>query len=133
ESTRAISEEQATPPEQLADKIGLLIQLLRQRRCLLILDNLESILELGALSGTYRSGFAEYGALLYALSEREHQSCVLLSSREKPAEPGPLEGRTAPVRTLQLTGLDDNACRVILEAKDITATATKVSALSRLY
>src|SRR5262249_48349686 len=58
--------------------------------------------------------------------------CVLRTAAQ-PAELGPLEGRTAPVRTLQLTGLDDHACRVILEAKDITATATKVSALSRLY
>src|SRR5262249_48073320 len=121
------------PPDLLSDKIARLIQLLRERRCLLILDNFEAILQPEALSGTYRSGYAEYGALLQALSERAHHSCVVLTSREKPAELSPLEGRTAPVRTLQLSGLDDNACRIILAAKDIAGTADDVGALARLY
>jgi len=96
------------------------VQLLRARRCLLILDNFEAILQPGALMGTYRTGYAAYGALLQGLSERAHQSRLVLTSREKPAELGPLEGRTTPVRALQLTGLDDHACRAILEAKDIS-------------
>src|SRR5689334_19894136 len=54
----AVSDQQATPPNQVSDKIALLIQLLRERRCLLILDNFEAILEPGALSGIYRSGYA---------------------------------------------------------------------------
>jgi WD40 repeat protein len=37
-----------------------------------------------------------------------------LTSREKPTELGPLEGRSAPVRTLLLSGLGDNACQIIL-------------------
>jgi hypothetical protein len=57
----------------------------------------------------------------------------LLTSREKPAELGPLEGHSAPVRTLHLTGLDDHACHRILETRDITGTLTTVSALARLY
>src|SRR5262249_49000789 len=130
---RAISEQRATPPDLLSDKIALLVQLFRERRCLLILDNFESIMQPGALAGAYRSGYAEYGTLLHALSEREHRGCLLLTSREKPAELGLLEGRTAPVRTLQLSGLDDRTSRVILEAKDIVATAADVSALARLY
>src|SRR5262245_3750045 len=129
----AVSEQQTTPPEQLGDKIARLVQLLRERRCLLILDNFESLMQPGAPTGTYRTGYVEYGELLRAVSEREHQSCLLLTSREKPAELGPHEGRSAPVRTLPLTGLDDRACQLILEAKDITPTATTVSALARLY
>jgi hypothetical protein len=121
------------PPEQLGDKIALLVQLFRERRCLLILDNFEAILQPDALSGTYRSGYADYGALMHALSEREHQSCLLLTSREKPAELGPREGRNAPVRTLHLTGLDDRACQLILEAKDIVGTAADISALAQFY
>src|SRR5262249_49928760 len=91
------------------------------------------LIQPGAPTGTYRTGYVEYGELIRALSEREHQSCLLLTSREKPAELGRLEGRTAPVRTLQLTGLDDRACHRILEAKDITGPAATVSALARLY
>jgi WD40 repeat protein/transcriptional regulator with XRE-family HTH domain len=133
QTIRAISRQQATLPDLLPDKIALLIQLFRQRRCLLILDNFESIMQPSVLTGTYRTGYDEYGALLRGLSEREHQSCLLLTSREKPAELGPPEGRTAPVRTLQLSGLDDHASRAILEAKDIVATTADVGALAHLY
>ncbi len=133
QTIRAVSEQQATPPAPLSDKIALLVQLFRQRRCLLILDHLETIMQPGTLTGTYRTGYADYGALLQRLSEREHRSSLVLTSREKPAELGPLEGHTAPVRSLQLTGLDDRACQLILEAKNIVGTATEVSALARLY
>jgi hypothetical protein len=109
---RAISSQQATLPDLLSDKIALLIQLLRQRRCLLIFDNFEAIMQPGTPTGTYRTGYAASGALLRALSEREHQSCLLLTSREKPAEPGPLEGRTTPVWTLETSGLDDANSRM---------------------
>jgi WD40 repeat protein/transcriptional regulator with XRE-family HTH domain len=133
QAIRAVSDQHSTPPEQLPDKIALLIQLLRARRCLLILDNYEAIMQPGGLSGTYRSGYADYGALLRALSERAHQSCLVLTSREKPAELGLLESLTGPVRSLQLSGLDDSACQSLLAVKNIAATATDVSALARLY
>jgi WD40 repeat protein/transcriptional regulator with XRE-family HTH domain len=133
QTIRAVSDQQVTSPEQLPDKIALLIQLFRERRCLIILDNFEAILQPGTLTGTYRTGYGEYGSLLRALSERAHQSCLLLTSREKPSELGPQEGRSAPVRTMHLAGLDDSACQSILEAKEIVATATDLSALARLY
>ncbi len=41
---RAVSDQHVPPAEQLSDKIALLIQLFRERRCLLILDNLETIM-----------------------------------------------------------------------------------------
>lgn len=128
-----VSDQKAIPPESIADKITLLVQLLRERRCLLILDNFESIMQPGALTGTYRTGYAEYGTLIQALSEREHDSCLLLTSREKPAELGRWESRQAPVRTLLLTGLTEDACRLVLEMKDIVAATADVRALRRLY
>src|SRR5262249_5838168 len=96
---RAVSNQQIPPPEQLPDKIGRLMQLLRERHRLVILDNFEAILQPGTVTGTYRTGYTDYGALLRALSERKHQSCLMVTSREKPAELGSLEGRAGPVRT----------------------------------
>ena len=112
---------------------ALLVQLFRERRCLFVLDNLEAIMQPGALSGTYRAGYAEYGDLLQALGERGHQSCLLVTSREKPAELRLLEGRTAPVRTLPIAGLDSAACQSILEAKDIVGMAADIASLGQLY
>ncbi|KPV49124.1 hypothetical protein SE17_34385, partial [Kouleothrix aurantiaca] len=133
QAIHAVSGQQATSPEKLADKIALLIQLFRERRCLLILDNFETIMQPGTITGTYRSGYAEYGPLLRALSERMHESCVILTSREKPAELGSLQGRAGPVRTLALAGLGDEACQSILEAQAIAGTPHDLHALARLY
>lgn len=130
---RAISAQQATPPDSISDKISLLVQLLRERRCLLVLDNLEAIIQAGAPVGYYRAGYADYGRLIQGLGEAAHQGCLLLTSREKPNELGPLEGRTAPVRTFLLTGLADYACQTILGEKDLVGATTEYAALARLY
>ena len=120
-------------PDQISDKIAALIQLFREQRCLLILDSLETIMLPGELSGTYHPGYAAYGEFLQALSTRQHQSCLLLTSREKPAELGPFEGRSAPVRTLALTGLTEHACRRVLETRDVFGSPQELQELTRLY
>ena len=133
QAIRTISDQRAPPPEQLGDKLTGLVQMLRERRCLLILDNLESIMQPDASAGTYRTGYGEYGELLRVLGERDHRSCLLLTSRERPAELGPLAGRSTPVHMLTLSGLDDQACQHILEAREITGAPTTLHALARLY
>lgn len=120
-------------PDALSDKIALLVQTLRQRRCLLILDNLESLMQPEALAGTYRADHAAYATLFQALGTRAHESCLLLTSREKPAELGMLEGRAGPVHTLAVSDLNDTTCQIILEAKDIVGIPADVQALGRLY
>jgi WD40 repeat protein/transcriptional regulator with XRE-family HTH domain len=133
QTIRVLSDQQALVPSRLSDKIAELVRLFRERRCLLILDNFEAILQPGVLTGPYRTGYDEYDALLHALGERQHQSCLILTSREKPGVLGPLEGRAAPVRMLHLTGMPDHACQLILEAKDIVGTAADLSTLAQLY
>jgi WD40 repeat protein len=71
-------------PESLEGQIELLIARLQRARCLLILDNVESILEGRVQSGQYLPGYEGYDRLLRALGELPHQSCTLLTSREKP-------------------------------------------------
>src|SRR5262249_62036524 len=66
----------------------------------------ETLMAEGAQAGQFRDDFADYAALLQRLGESAHQSCAVLTSREKPAVLGPLEGRTAPVRSLLLQGVD---------------------------
>ena len=93
---------------------GLITQLLhylKQRRCLLILDNVESILHSGDRVGTYRKGYEGYGNFFQRIGSSEHQSCVLLTSRVKPKD---IEESKMPlVRSLELNGLDTAAGRAI--------------------
>ena len=91
-------------PPLLEHRINQLIGRLQARRCLLVLDNLETLLEEGDPEGNYRAGYQGYGRLIERLGESAHQSCVVLTSREKPREIEALEGLRGPVRSLRLVG-----------------------------
>jgi hypothetical protein len=61
-----------------------------------------------------RAGYEGYGQLLRRVAETEHQSCLLLTSRERPIDLLSLEGSRVPVRTLRLARLDADACEQLL-------------------
>ncbi len=96
-----LSNQQETPanlPESPSLRITQLIEYLRSSRCLLILDNAESILQAGAVAGQYRPGYEGYGEFIKRVGETSHRSCLILTSCEKPQELAVLEGETLPVR-----------------------------------
>jgi WD40 repeat protein len=94
-----------------------LLDWLRRCRCLLVLDNLETLLQPGNASGTYQPGYDAYGQLLHSLGSTLHQSTVLITSREKPKEVSAQEGEALPVRSLRLTGLSPQMGRSLFNAK----------------
>jgi WD40 repeat protein len=93
--------------------MATLLRLFAERRCLLVLDNLEAILQEGAQAGTYRQGYEQYGNLLSSVAQAEHRSCLLITSREKPGELVRLEGAFA--RSLSLVGLSTSEGRTLLQ------------------
>ncbi len=97
-----------------------LLNYLRSSRCLVILDNMETILE-SAQVGQFRVGYEGYGELLRVVGESVHQSCFLLTSREKPAEVATFEGDDLSVRSLRLSG-DPEAALALLQLKGLTGT-----------
>jgi len=117
----------------LERRISLLLKQLQSRRVLLILDNLETLLEEGRDMGYMREGYEGYGRLLRQIAETNHQSCLLLTNREKPVELVPLEGRRSPVRSLRLTRLDKAACEQLLVDKDIAGTSLEREQLSEFF
>ncbi len=108
-----------------------LIHWLKARRCLVILDNMETIFQEGNRAGQYRPGYEAYGELFKLLGEVQHQSCVLLTSREKPAEIAVLEG-TVAVRTLQLGGSSETA-RAIIETRGLSGSEVDKQRLAEQY
>ncbi len=109
-------------PENVDGQITLLIQYLRDHRCLIVLDNIETILQAGNRIGQYREGYEGYGRLMQRLGETKHQSCLLLTSREKPQEVALLEGDKSPVRSYRLAGLKSADGREILKDKGLNGT-----------
>jgi WD40 repeat protein len=93
-------------PDTIENQILRLLHYLKAHRCLLILDNVEAVLCGGDKAGQYIEGFEGYGELFRQVGEVSHQSCLLLTSREKPQEIALLEGEKKPVRSLELGGLD---------------------------
>src|SRR5437773_5440109 len=115
-----------TPPAEfpisLEQRITQLVARLQASRCLLVLDNLETLLASGDPEGNYLPGYEGYGRLIERLGESAHQSCVLLTSRERPREIEALEGTRSPVRSLRLVGVDEQTARVLLSDKGLDGT-----------
>jgi hypothetical protein len=123
----------APPDIQINDtvegSISQLIEYLRNARCLIVLDCIDAILtgdtnksqtDVTTLSTIqYRSGYEGYGELIRRLGESKHQSCVLLTSREKPQAIAALSGESLPVKSLKLTGLSYDDSLSILNAKGL--------------
>ncbi len=102
----------------LDDSVSQLIEYLQQHRCLILLDNVETIMRSQELAGYYQEQYQDYRELLQRLADTSHQSCLMLTSRQQLKEIALLEGKTLPVRSLQLTGLQQDA-REILAAKNL--------------
>jgi NB-ARC domain len=102
--------------------ISEMIQRLRQKRCLLIFDGIESVLQPGDRSGLYIAGHEGYKQLFARISDENHQSCILITSREKPCEMTMREAPLSPVKSLQIQGLSLTAAQQILFDQGLSAS-----------
>jgi hypothetical protein len=116
-------------PDQLISK---LMQYLHQTRCLLVLDNLESILQWGG-GGYYRPGFEGYGQLIRTIGESTHKSCLIIISREPPIAFSVLEKKANSVRLLILRGLLPEDGLKIFQSEGIDKTQAEWQILHNHY
>ena len=84
------------------------MDLLNKKRCLIILDNIEEIFIPQQLAGMYKPEYQDYQKIFTMITETEHQSKVILISQEKCAEMQCLDQQLYPIKSLELSGLDDN-------------------------
>ncbi|MEL6909629.1 MAG: NB-ARC domain-containing protein, partial [Cyanobacteria bacterium J06598_4] len=120
-------------PESLKDKISHLMNYLRESRCLIVLDNMESMLCSGKRAGQFREGYEGYGDLLMRVGQTSHQSTIILTTREKPQQVAFLEGEELPVRTQRIYGLAEAAGEQILRIKGLEGTEGEYKALVDHY
>lgn len=102
-----------------------LLDLLRQHRSLIVLDNIETIMQPWDTMGTYKQGYEGYAQLFYSLGDTRHESTIVLTSREKPKEIACQEGSELPVRSLRLQGLPPQIGRSLFEVKGSFTGAAK--------
>jgi len=128
-----LSNQQETNLLDIDAQVSRLIEYLRSSRCLLVLDNAESILESGDYAGRYREGYEGYGQLVRRVAETSHQSCLVITSREKPTGLDSKEGNTLAVRALQLAGLQSAEAQELLKVEDLSGLEDDLVKLIQLY
>ncbi|UKP00711.1 NB-ARC domain-containing protein [Nostoc sp. UHCC 0870] len=125
-------------------KLSQLIDCLRSARCLIVLDNLDSLLtskneyieasssnqEKSAITCLlspikYHQGYEVYQELIRRIGETSHQSCLILTSREKIPEIAALEGEKLPVRSWKITGLGKQESLSIIQRKGLSEPSEK--------
>jgi WD40 repeat protein/DNA-binding SARP family transcriptional activator len=119
-------------PIGLDAMMALLLDYLSERRCLLVLDNLESMLQPDQ-PGYMRPDYRGYAQLIQRIAERRHQSCLLLTSRERPQGAEHMDERFALVRTLTLNGLDVATGQSLLVSCGLTSSHADAAALIERY
>ncbi|NET28345.1 ATP-binding protein [Okeania sp. SIO1I7] len=96
-------------------QLSLLVEKLRDMRCLIILDDLQQIFSSGELIGNYKSGYENYGNLFKIIGELPHNSCFILNSWEPPLDIFNFTDNDSAVRLFQLTGLTEKVAREMLK------------------
>jgi hypothetical protein len=111
-------QEETELPTNSNRKRSPLIHHLQKHRCLIILDDVQTILSSGQLAGNIKAGYEDYSAWFRQIAELSHHSCILLLSWEKPREIATLESENKSVRCWQLQGLGAEA-EEIFKAKGL--------------
>ncbi|OIP68831.1 MAG: ATPase domain-containing protein [Oscillatoriales cyanobacterium CG2_30_40_61] len=95
------------PDSVLTDnKLTQILNLFRDQKCLIILDDIQELFIKEKSAGQYKSEYRDYQPFLTMITETEHQSSLILISQEKCQEMISLDEELYPVKCLDLEGLD---------------------------
>jgi AAA+ ATPase superfamily predicted ATPase len=95
------------------DKLKQLFNILKNKKCLIILDDLENIFVNCQFAGQYKPEYQDYKTFLQMITEIEHQSCLILISQEKCQEMISLDSELYPIHCLELSGLNNAATEIL--------------------
>jgi WD40 repeat protein len=129
-----LSEQRRSARTSEHQQIEDVVRCLQERRCLVIIDNVEAVLRPGDPTIRYREGYEPYGVFFEQVAKTGHQSCLLLTSREKPRAIADLEGAHRPVRSFSLSGIGTAECRALFEQiGEFSGTSEAWDRIVRLY
>ncbi|MFB2970762.1 NB-ARC domain-containing protein [Aerosakkonema sp. BLCC-F183] len=92
---------------QTDNKLTQLFNLLRQQKCLIVLDDVQDLFTSGQLAGNYKTEYKDYKTFFTMMTEIEHQSSLILIGQEQCQEMLCLDEQLYPVKCLDLKGLDN--------------------------
>jgi len=89
------------------DQINVLINLAIKKKCLIVLDDLQEIFVGGQFAGRYQTQHKNYRQFFTTIAQIEHQSSVILISREQSPEMLSSSGNDLyPIKSLAVRGLE---------------------------
>ena len=112
------------PKETLDDKLTQLFDILTDKKCLIILDDVQKIFISGDFAGKYKPEYQDYQNFFTMITETAHQSNVILISQESCPEMHCLDEDLYPIKCLELSGLYDVE---ILRNKGLTDSSTSLT------
>ncbi len=98
---------QQEPKDTLNDKLTQLFDILNDKKCLIILDDVQNIFISGDFAGKYKPEYQDYQNFFTMITETHHQSNIILISQESCPEMQCLDEDLYPIKCLQLSGLYD--------------------------
>jgi hypothetical protein len=113
--------------------ISDVIEILRQKRCLVVLDDFEATLQDGELVGAYRQGCEGYAEFLQRVGAERHQSSVIMIGREQPKEISMNQGDDQLIRYYKVNGLQRLGAFELLKARGFTGSENGLEALVQQY
>ncbi|WP_353929112.1 NB-ARC domain-containing protein [Okeanomitos corallinicola TIOX110] len=99
--------------QNIDDKLKQLFDIFKDKKCLIILDDLENIFIHPQYAGQYQPEYQNYQTFLKMITEIEHQSCVIIISQEKCQEMISLDDELYPSHCLELSGLGDAVIEIL--------------------
>ena len=112
------NQEKIDLPDSIDEQIKILLTYLKKHRCLIILDNVETIIESNKDIGEYKEGHEKYGQLFEKIATEINESCLLITSREKPNNLSSLAIIDSSINFFELKGLEPLEGRKIFSQVD---------------
>lgn len=106
-------------PKDFGRTVSLLLEYMRSHRCLVILDEVETIIRPGDAASFYREGYEDYGELIRRVGKERHNSCFILTSQEPLNEIALMQEGTPTVKSLLLSDLNDAAAQQLFRNKGL--------------
>ncbi|MCT7961115.1 ATPase [Laspinema sp. D1] len=103
--------------ESPASSLPEIIDYFRSYRCLVVLDDLQHLFKPGHLAGHYLTEYKDYRNFFQQVATSSHQSCLILSSWEKPGDIETLEKESQSTKSLKIEGLGASAKQILLQKK----------------
>lgn len=96
---------QQEPQKSTDDKIRQLLDILIEKKCLIILDDVQNIFIPGEFSGQYKAEYQDHQNFFKLITEIQHKSHCILISQEQCSEMHCLDDELYPIKCLELSGI----------------------------